>query len=119
MDVKTWGEIDQVAEQEAVALRKARKFRSVWYIHHGTKHVMSRDQAIWDEHLEVHYTHCAFCGCAFDASEQQNATTQQTTPKSRSLFTKDIDICHNCVYLSQRVLHSAPAPARSAPSVLF
>lgn len=108
MDQHTWDLIDQEAEKEAEALRKARKFRSFSCKTASQKGVMSRDQAIWDEGLEIHFSHCSFCGKSLDLSEQLNPGAPIAKHHRVSLFTKDIDICDACMYLHQQLVRSCP-----------
>lgn len=102
MDQKTWEVIDQIAEREAEALRRARRHRSVWFIHRSSAGLIHRDQALFDEQLTLHFTHCSFCGAEF------------RTDREKSVVTQDVDLCHECRYVHTRLLRSEP-PAPPAP----
>jgi hypothetical protein len=118
MDQNTWTLIDQIAEREAAALRQARKHRSVWYIHHSGKGVISRDQALFDELLTLHFTTCAFCGSTFDLADADPDTKHPMRHgKHTSLNSRDIDICDQCLYLKGRLVKSAPAVQKRAPAL--
>lgn len=109
MDQATWTKIDAIAEQEAAALKRARRYRSAFYIQRQHSHTISRDQALFDEHLEIRYVRCSMCGRKFNPTTEQDDTNVVQPVSHQSVFTKDIDICNSCMYLKHRLLRPAPA----------
>ena len=107
MHKRTWDMIDREATREARALRKARLHRTT-RSRSGSNGLMGREQAIWDEHLEIHFTSCSFCGRALDEEKDEHGNKQLVSGARVSLFTKDIDICNQCLYLHNQLGRSCP-----------
>lgn len=108
MDQKTWDAIDAEAEREAEALANAR-LHQIPHPQSSQSGAITRDQAIWDEHLNIHFTQCSFCGASLDKPGQGDPAHPRFNPAVRtSLFTQDIDICQDCLYLSKQLVRSCP-----------
>jgi hypothetical protein len=90
--------LDLEAEREGMALARARSHTSVFAPRtrrKEAKNVISRDQAVFDEQLEVRYTECAFCG----------GTIARDVDKS------DVDVCNACRSSYERLFRVAPRMA--------
>jgi len=112
MNQDAWTLVDQIAEREAEALRRARKHRSVFYIYHHSKGVISAEQAIFDEGLTLQFTTCAFCGATFDPGPAEpDDPHPHKHGEHTSLFTQDADICNECMFLKRQIMRSAPLVA--------
>ena len=124
MCTQTWDVIDQEAEREAEALRRARQHRSA-FLHHGLAATLNRrdqmdvERAVFDELLTPHFTHCTFCGKSLDPLEE-NAKGEPILDivdssgyfyildggDRCSIFTQDIDICDSCSFLHGVLIRS-------------
>lgn len=96
---KNWDEIDRIAANEARALGRARKFLS--RPARQASKVVTRQQAAFDECLEIHATECYFCG-----RDLREEPLDQDVPLSKvSIYGQTADICRSCMYLATRVFH--------------
>lgn len=109
MDQATWNLIDQEAEKEAEALRKARQHRSAFVHqgHHGQsrKEQMTVEQALFDEELEIHYHTCRYCGRQLGDDVRRREDLDMPV---RSFLTQDTDVCRTCQYLHNALIRTCP-----------
>lgn len=89
MTNESWSALDRAAEQEAQALIKARKHRSVFQNKMKGK-VISREQASYDEGLTEHAHTCYYCGRSLQA---------EIPTQDRTINNEWIDVCNPCAFL--------------------
>ena len=95
-----WNDLDEAAAREANALANAPR-----YHHHPTPRkygtTITKDQAIWDEHLEIRYSTCTFCGRTLE---------WQDDPSHRYICANQTaDVCNACLFLADFLSTCAPA----------
>jgi hypothetical protein len=97
---QVWDEIDRIATEEAAALSRSKKYMP--RAARLASRVVSRDQLLYDEQLDIHATQCAFCGKSL-----RDDPLDTDLPLTVSIHGQQADICQGCLYLAQRVFQTA------------
>lgn len=89
---RSWNKLDREAAREGRAIKKS--FHSVFHKIRTSK--VTKNQAVWDELIEVHYAHCSYCGRPLLSLDNPN----DDVPTTEKVI-QDEAVCKGCRFLHQ------------------